>query len=368
MARSMVVAVAVLLLQVAGARHDYDRQMSSSVADVVQEFTCIMDQCRYIGHEYEIIELLPLLRWAAGRKPGTFVELGAYDGRESSQTWVLEKCFNWTGVLIEASPVLFERLKKVDRPRSHKVWASVCPAGQKIHMTAFNGTIGDYKGGSPSVLTAVEHVTSAYKKAYGKWLDVENTVEVPCREMSDILAEAGLEEVDFISVDVQGAEDAVLNASNLGLVHGQPTMYKVVLAESESTHEAKNMRVRAMLRESGLLQIPHTYQPQKKPGGGGYNELFVRPSLVAPTYDPSTKQYGHQRFPILYPDRLSGASVAEGFGGVRRFHRYVDGVLAMDAMDAWVRSQAQVDDTSGSGRADHRGGRAHRAAGLEAGS
>lgn len=33
------------------------------------------------------------------------MELGAFDGVTDSNTFILEKCFDWRGVLIEANPV-----------------------------------------------------------------------------------------------------------------------------------------------------------------------------------------------------------------------------------------------------------------------
>ena len=48
--------------------------------------------------------LLALVRESAGRG-GSFVELGAFDGVTDSNTFLLEKCFDWRGVLIEANPV-----------------------------------------------------------------------------------------------------------------------------------------------------------------------------------------------------------------------------------------------------------------------
>ena len=48
--------------------------------------------------------LIPTLVHAARGRPGVFVEIGAFTGIALSNTYALEKCFNWTGVLIEANP------------------------------------------------------------------------------------------------------------------------------------------------------------------------------------------------------------------------------------------------------------------------
>ena len=50
----------------------------------------------------EDVHLLPLLLEATGGARGVFVEMGALDGFDKSNTFALERCLGWDGVLIEA--------------------------------------------------------------------------------------------------------------------------------------------------------------------------------------------------------------------------------------------------------------------------
>jgi len=52
------------------------------------------------------------------QKRGFFVECGAYDGEEISNTLFLERNLNWTGLLIEADP----RKQGVLRTKNRKAW------------------------------------------------------------------------------------------------------------------------------------------------------------------------------------------------------------------------------------------------------
>ena len=65
-----------------------------------------------LSQQLEDVLLLPTLMRAVGglRKPGVFVELGALDGKKFSNTFMLERCFGWRGILIEANPINFARL------------------------------------------------------------------------------------------------------------------------------------------------------------------------------------------------------------------------------------------------------------------
>ena len=62
---------------------------------------CVLGNTR--SQFFEDFYLLPFLLKAAGGGPGTFVELRALDGVQYSNTFMLEHCFGWSGLLIEAN-------------------------------------------------------------------------------------------------------------------------------------------------------------------------------------------------------------------------------------------------------------------------
>ena len=78
--------------------------------------------------------LLPTLISATKGESGTFVELGAFTG-EFSNTAVLERCFGWSGLLIEANPTNFAKLRLAERPRSHKVHSAICNSAGRWNLT-----------------------------------------------------------------------------------------------------------------------------------------------------------------------------------------------------------------------------------------
>ena len=67
--------------------------------------------------DMHILEILLLAAKHEGQK--TFVELGALDGKTLSNTYMLERCFGWHGLLIEGSPQNFEKLKQ-NRPSAEQ--------------------------------------------------------------------------------------------------------------------------------------------------------------------------------------------------------------------------------------------------------
>lgn len=53
-----------------------------------------------------------VINFYKGLRNGYFVDVGAYDGEELSNTFVLEKRYDWKGICIEPQPKQFETLQK----------------------------------------------------------------------------------------------------------------------------------------------------------------------------------------------------------------------------------------------------------------
>lgn len=300
-----------------------------SSANVRDAALCVQRETK----EDEDLELLPLLLRAATGRPGIFVEVGAHF--EGTQTWLLEKCFNWTGLLIDAHPRNFEKLLSSSRT-ARKVNAAVCHPGRNVTMPDWHSTSGRLHDlptpvGS-GVVSTLEYTTASYRKTWGHLVNSTHLFHQPCRGLSEILAEAGIGEVDFISIDVQGAEEAVLATADLGtaLGGGGPTMFKVVLVEAEATAMEKNVRVRKMLEDAGMKKLMHTL---RKPFHASYNELYVRPQLVAQD-DPRISQMNAS---VYTSGRLESfaQSLQLALDHKRRVSKFLNGVL--NAPDVWTR-------------------------------
>ena len=83
---------------------------------------------------------------AAHGKRGLFVEIGALDGVSYSNTYMLEACFGWRGLLIEANSLNFEQLLRSNRTHSKFVHRGVCP-GAGPNRTVLISRHGDAVSG-----------------------------------------------------------------------------------------------------------------------------------------------------------------------------------------------------------------------------
>ena len=133
----------------------------------------------------EDVALLPTILATAmsdgSTSSGRFVELGAFDGERLSNTWMLEHCFNWTGVLIEANPHNFALLRR-SRRHAVKVHSAVCANESTVEMAGSNVISGQ------ADLLTEEQVHLYYR---GMRPSKNESVVVPCRPLTAIMSAAG---------------------------------------------------------------------------------------------------------------------------------------------------------------------------------
>lgn len=133
------------------------------------------------------------------RKPsGFFVEVGANDPINLSQTYLLEHN-GWEGILVEPQAECCTRLRKA-RPRSRIIQAA-CGSPERKGKAVFNVAAQDDRSMLASQTPAEEVVFT-------------QTVEVDLITLDDILAEACNPKLDFLSIDVEGGELDVLKGFN----------------------------------------------------------------------------------------------------------------------------------------------------------
>ena len=198
----------------------------------------------------EDLLLLPLLL-ALPVNHQTFVELGAFNGVSYSNTLALERCFSWHGLLIEANPVSAQRLN-ASRCGSHGqrrntcIHAGVCDPAGNISVTKWGQEIS----GSP------DDMSEGYLQRWGRWnqaFDRKPSARstVPCRPLAQLAREAALSHVGLLSVDVEGAEDRVLQSTDLSVV-------SIVMVEADGLDALKDARVHRHLLLSGFQPLPFT--------------------------------------------------------------------------------------------------------------
>jgi FkbM family methyltransferase len=126
-------------------------------------------------------------------KNGFYIECGANDGVNQSNTWYFEKSLNWRGILIEPNKQIFEELKK--NRSSKNIFENVALVSKsfskKIYLTNDN----------------------LESKITGN-LNNSN-IEVLTSTLNNILKKNEIYKINLFSLDVEGYEENVLNGIDL---------------------------------------------------------------------------------------------------------------------------------------------------------
>lgn len=153
------------------------------------------------GQDRFVIERL------GGRRGGVFFEIGAHDGVTFSNTWALEQRFGWTGIAVEPSPSAFAMLQ---RNRGCVV----------VHgcITAAPGTARFLHIEGPAAMLSgvVDHYDPRHLARIDREIAVggghRSEIDVPCFTVADLAAAHGATRIDYLSIDTEGGELAILQS------------------------------------------------------------------------------------------------------------------------------------------------------------
>lgn len=142
---------------------------------------------------------------------GIFVEAGAADGFQQSNTWNLEKFKNWSGVLIEPNVDAFNTCKQI-RTQSKVYNVALVENSFKekevkmLQREAYKGDSGLMNTTSFSPLNEEQD---------WKNLKILNTYTIPAMTLDKVLQDSKIQFIDFLSLDVEGLELNVLNGFSI---------------------------------------------------------------------------------------------------------------------------------------------------------
>jgi FkbM family methyltransferase len=138
---------------------------------------------------------------------GFFVEAGANDGVNLSNTYYLERAHGWTGVLIEGIPDLYRACVR-HRPQSRVVNCALVPPEQDgSPVTMHYSNLQSIVSGALPYQHVEQGLRSQGERTY--------EVQVPGRTLSSVLDEVAPPRFDLLVLDVEGYEAPVLRGLDL---------------------------------------------------------------------------------------------------------------------------------------------------------
>jgi FkbM family methyltransferase len=196
---------------------------------------------------------------AAADTPYTYLELGAYNGRQESNSRFFDLCLGWKGILVEANPhpVVWDQLVR-NRPTAHR-----------FHLAASCSTADALEHNASVPFHKVMWTNAAQSKGTTNAYQGGETVDVPCGSLTPLIRDFLGGRVTFLSLDVEGAEPLVLQHVDFTQV-----MVDVVMIENRNNFCGQvcpsRDAYRAMMEAAGYL-LPKGRQVVPK------SDLYVHP-------------------------------------------------------------------------------------------
>ena len=135
---------------------------------------------------------------------GVFVDVGAFDGITLSNTVHLERN-GWSGLAIEAHPDSFSRLV-----------ANRSCAIERLAIAEHAGSVGFRAiNGETEMLSGIsQHYDARHRARIEAEIEQDGghftEIEVACSSLTDVLVAHCIDHVDYLTIDVEGGELAVL--------------------------------------------------------------------------------------------------------------------------------------------------------------
>jgi len=173
---------------------------------------------------------------------GFFLDIGAHDGILLSNTCFFENTLGWSGICVEPIPSVFKQLVQ-NRPKSIHINGCIAEkSGQSTfwqisgYSEMLSGLVDEY---DPA------HTARIRKEIESKGGTIEER-QIPCYRLADLLAEHGVDQVDYCSIDVEGAEMSVLRSIDFDKV-------KISVFSIENNYNTND--IRKFMRSKGYSLV-----------------------------------------------------------------------------------------------------------------
>lgn len=142
-----------------------------------------------------------------GKRKGTFVDIGAYDGVTFSNTYYLEKNLEWKGLCVEPNPTPFKKLKAARN--SININCGIGTSTVPLQFLALTGA-GEMLSGFTSTFDVSHYARiDAMEKVYQL---TKSTILIEVTPLADLLHRVNMRTVDYCNIDVEGGEMEVLKS------------------------------------------------------------------------------------------------------------------------------------------------------------
>ena len=147
-----------------------------------------------------------------GMQGGTYIDIGANDGVTFSNSYMLEKQLGWSGLLVEPLKWLMPKLYEHRRANNNILNACVYNRTYLAEFIEVPQSLNhiEIKGFGEDMYSGVQDTWAHVNKS---WIPPNSVVNpVPCFHAQTILDAFNITHVNYLSVDAEGADEAILRS------------------------------------------------------------------------------------------------------------------------------------------------------------
>ena len=188
-----------------------------------------------VGSKSQYLQDLFVLRETNYQMNGFFVDFGATDGVDGSNSWLLENQYNWSGILAEPARCWHEKLiqnrkSKID---TRCVWAKT-------------GDVIEFKEADVAVLSTAKIFT--HSDHHAKMRESGNSYNVETISLTDLLDFHNAPKViDYLSIDTEGSELLILENFDF-------SKYEIKIITCEHNFSPERDKIRNLLEGKGYVR------------------------------------------------------------------------------------------------------------------
>ncbi len=180
---------------------------------------------------------------------GTFVDVGAHDGIGLSNSYYFEKYRHWNGICIEPMPETFNKLR-ANRPSTLSLNIAIDETEGEADFILNSGYTEMLSGLASKIDSShLERINHENNEFGGQ----SQTIRVKTAPLQNVLDKYQLRHINYLSVDVEGAELSVLKSINYNT-----TFIDVI--DFEHNYSPIKTEIIALLENNGFVTIPKDFK------------------------------------------------------------------------------------------------------------
>lgn len=143
-----------------------------------------------------------------------FLDIGAYDGIEGSNTMFFEESLGWDGICFEPNPNIFNKL--VQNRKCQSILGAAWDTNEQKVFRMVTG-YSEMLSGIVDELNSqhISRIDDECKQTNGSYKDIP----VQCYDLNELLIKNNIKDITYLSIDTEGSEFRVIKNLDLNVIN-----------------------------------------------------------------------------------------------------------------------------------------------------